>query len=273
MRFIRGFSLIFTLAICYLCCSLLAADLSANQIEEVSNQCCPHSFVNQLYVGPEIYHVRRVREGGTKQSGWIFGFRAGYEHIKRFKFYWGGDVLYGKGTLEGHSTGSKLRSRFIDKNIEGRFGYTFQQKVGYRLALTPFIGAGYGEECNNFVSPSPLKVHFKLRFNYAVAGFLSKMNLSPCLSLGFNFKARFLYDAKNHVAHDPEIDNFKMLVKNQMHYRLELPISYQRTEHFLLNLVPFYEFRHYGGQVNFPFDFLESKLNIYGATLKFLYSF
>ncbi len=238
-----------------------------------ANICCfGRPGANQLYIGPEIYHVQRMRDGGAKQLGWVYGVRAGYEHIKRCKFYWGGDALYGKGTLSGRSASEdELKSKFIDKSIEGRFGYTFQRKTGYKFAFTPFIGIGYAEECNNFISPSPLRVHFKLRFSYGVVGFLSKMSWSPCLDIGVNFKAKFLYDAKNCVSHDPDIDGLRMLVKNQTHYRVELPMTYRKSENFFLSLVPFYEFRHYGGQVNFPFDFLETKLNIYGVTFKFLY--
>lgn len=40
-----------------------------------------------------------------------------------------------------------------------------------------------------------------------------------------------------------------------------------------VGLVPFYEYRFYGHRANFPFDFLETKLKLYGATLKLHYLF
>ena len=58
-----------------------------------------HIFPNKFFLGPEIYYVRRERAGGTRQSGGIYGVKAGYERIKRKCFYLGAEVLYGTGHL------------------------------------------------------------------------------------------------------------------------------------------------------------------------------
>lgn len=231
---------------------------------------------HQFYVGPEIYHVHRNREGGTKQNGTVYGVRTGYDRIKRCRLYWGFDALYGQGTLDGKSgAGNKIKSTFTDIFAEGRFGYTFQQKHGYRLSLTPFGGVGYMSERNNFKHPSPIPVHFDIKSWYGVAGFLSQATVTDRCDIGLNFKARFLYDPKCKVSHDPESENSTQLINEKIHYRVELPLSYRYWEcsdSLLISLVPFYEFRQYGKRVNYPFDFLETRLNIYGATLKFIYN-
>jgi len=231
---------------------------------------------HQFYIGPEIYHVHRNREGGTKQNGTIYGVRGGYDRIKRYHFYWGFDALYGKGTLDGKSgAGNKIKSTFTDTFAEGRFGYTFQQKCGYRLSLTPFGGVGYMSERNNFKRPSPIPAHFNIRSWYGVAGFLSQASPTDRFDIGINFKARFLYDPKCKVSHDPDSENSTQLINEKIHYRVELPLTYHYWEccdNFLISLVPFYEFRQYGKRVNYPFDFFGTKLNIYGATLKFIYN-
>lgn len=237
----------------------------------------PRTGRHQFYIGPEIYHVHRNREGGTKQNGTIYGVRAGYDRIKRYHFYWGFDALYGKGTLDGKSGGGhKLKSTFSDLFAEGRFGYTFQQKCGYRFSLTPFGGFGYMNERNNFKHPSPIPAHFHIRSWYGVAGFLSQASLTNCFDIGINFKARFLYEPKCKVSHDPDSDDSTQLINEKIHYRVELPLTYHYPEccdRFLISLVPFYEFRQYGKRVNYPFDFFDTKLNIYGATLKLIYTF
>jgi hypothetical protein len=236
--------------------------------------CEENNLVNQFYLGPEIYHVNRKREGGAAQDGVIYGVRGGYEHIKRYKFYWAVDALYGEGHLHGKSKlGNKLKSKFIDKNIEGRFGYTFQQKGGYRFSFTPFIGAGYSTESNNFVKPSPLPVHFQLRYSYVCGGFLSQMRYNSQIDGGINFKLKYPAEIQNHVTHDPQFDDNKMLVKEEFQYRVELPLTYKYCPQLLFRLEPFYEFRHFGGHINYPFDFFDTKLNIYGATLKIIYCF
>lgn len=265
------------LSICLLVlCSLLSTPVSAGCWWESCLECdCPEkTYVNQFFLGPEIYQVNRKREGGAAQDGVIYGVRGGYEHIKRYKFYWAVDALYGEGHLTGKSkAGNKLKSNFVDKNIEGRFGYTFQQKAGFRFSFTPFVGVGYATECNNFVKPSPLPVHFELRYNYACAGFLSQMSFNRCFDGGINFKLKYVGEIKNHVTHDPDFDDNKMLVKEEFQYRVEVPLTYEYCPRFLIRLEPFYEFRHFGSHINYPFDYFDTKLNIYGATLKFIYCF
>lgn len=237
-----------------------------------NSYCSPKQLANQLYIGPEIYYATRNREGGTKQHGPVFGVKAGYDHIKRYKLYWGGEVFYGAGHLKGKTgTGSKLKSRFIDFEVEGRLGYTFQQKAGCQFAFTPYIGYGYAEELNKFIHPSPLKVHFRLDYTYVPVGFLSQVTLSPLWTVGLNFKAKFMIDAKNRVTHDEDLGHLKMLVKNEIHYRVEGPLTYQYCSHIWFSAVPYYEFRHYGQQSNFPFDFQETKLNLYGIIFKLIY--
>lgn len=233
-----------------------------------------HQFANHLFVGPEIYHVHRTREGGTSQKGPIFGVRVGYEHIKRFKFYWGADVLYGRGTIKGHSgSGFKLKSKFTDLMAEGRLGYTFQQKCGYQLAFTPYVGGGYAIEKNNFLEPSPLLVHFRINYWYIPFGFLSQMTIKQnLLYLGLNFKVRYVMDAKSRVSKDPEFGSTSGLIKERMQYRVEVPLTYGCHGQIDLSAVPFYEWRTYGKHAGFPFDFLETKLRIYGILLKFIYS-
>lgn len=237
--------------------------------------CCDNPekiFANQFYLGPEIYYVNRKRDNGTSQKGAVYGVRGGYERVKRYKFYIGIDALYGEGRLFGKAgSGSKLKSRFIDRNIEGRVGYTFQQKSGYRFLFTPFIGGGYSTETNNYMKPSPLQVHFQLRYSYVCGGFLSQVTFRPKTDFGVNFKLRYMVEGKNHVTHDPDYDDNEMIVKEEFHYRVELPLTYRRHPHFWIRFEPFYEFRHFGGQMNYPFDFYDTKLNIYGATLKFMY--
>lgn len=266
-RFLSNLSLFLTFCsqpIFGLCLS--ETESNACCIEEI--KCvkrCPH----RIYVGPEAYYLRRDREGGTRQEGGVYGARAGYDYIKRYCFYVGGEAAYGRGRLHGHSgTGHRLKSTFIDASIEGRVGYTFQQKEGCRFAFTPFVGGGYIVEKNNFIHPTPITVHFRTECSYVTAGFLSSMTCSPCFDIGINFKAKYMIDARNQVSHDADSDVHKMLIKNEMHYRVDLPLTYYLCSDFALSLVPFYEYRHYGNQANFPFDFLDTQLNMYGVTLK-----
>lgn len=234
---------------------------------------CPHQF----YLGPEIYKSCRKREGGTWQDGWLYGARGGYDYIKRYCFYIGGDVLYAEGTLDGKSAkGNKLRSHMTDASIEGRFGYTFQRKHGRHASLTPFVSAGFFSEKNNYVKPSPIPVHFHTKYSYVGGGFLSKIDITRNLEGGVNLKIRWTLDPKCYVSHDPEFDDMKQVVEERFQYRVEIPFKYQFwtcQDVFVVGAIPFYEYRQYGHRANFPFDFFETEFNIYGITLELYYQF
>jgi len=234
-------------------------------------------LVNQLALGPEIYYVQRSKEGGTRQGGTLYGARLSYHRIKRCGWYLGGDALYATGTLSGKSgADDTIRSTFTDKYVEGRVGYTFQQKCGYELAFTPFLGYGYFWETNNFRSPSPITVHFENQFSYVPVGFLSHMYLNDNLGLGLNFTTRFLLEHEIKVTHDELFGDGELHYKEKNQYRVELPITYDFCFYerlWRVSFEPFFEYRQYGHLANFPFDFLETKFRVYGANLQLVLLF
>lgn len=264
----------------YLLLSLFLLTTSTiNGFWESSESPCDISFppAHQFALGPEIYHVKRVREGGTEQSGTLVGVRARFDRIKRYKVYWGADACYAQGTLEGKTgSGAKLRSTFSDTSLEGRLGYTFQVKSQLQPAVTPFVGYGYFREINKFKRPSPIHLKFDTAFHYFAYGFLSSVAIDSQWTVGANFKAMSMWEARCKVTNDPEFDDQSMLIKDKVNYRVELPVDYRfccACGHFEARVIPFYEYRHYGGRINFPFDFLDTKLRIYGCTLLLGYLF
>lgn len=237
------------------------------------------------YIGPEIYYVKRLKEGGATQGGTIYGVRAGYDHVQRYRLYWGIDALWAQGTLNGNRkketpqgefVKEHLKSLFTDINVEARLGFTFQSRSWRCASFTPYAGLGYFWEKNCFQHPSPLQVHFKNTFTYIPVGFLSQIFVTPCCSLGFNFKVRYLLEAEQKVKGDPEYGTLTQHYEERLQYRAELPVTYfycWGSHPLAVSLVPFYEYRPYGHRANFPFDFLEIKLKLYGATLKVQYLF
>lgn len=223
------------------------------------------------YIGPEIYYVDRLKEGGAAQKGALYGFRIGYDHVKRYKLYWGIDALWAKGMLTGHAAKERLKSEFTDSNAEARLGFTFASKSWRCASFTPYTGLGYFWESNNYQKPSPLTVHFKNTFSYVPGGFLSQIFLAPQWSLGLNFKLRYILEGDQKVTHDPKYGKLTQRYEEKFQYRVEVPMTRFFSWNCLslaASLVPFYEYRCYGHCANFPFDFLETKLNLYGATLK-----
>lgn len=248
---------------------LLFSSLSAKQWKK--------SYSLDPFIGPEIYHVKRLKEGGAQQSGNLYGVRIGYDRIKRYKFYWGIDALWAQGILTGkNDRKDHLKSQMSDLNVEARLGYTIQSKCWRCASITPYVGGGYFEEINNYKHPTPLPVHFKNKFTYIPFGFLSQIFVYPFFSVGLNVKIRYLIEAEQEVTNDPKYKKLKQHYEENFQYRIELPFNYffcWKSFPLAIGIVPFYEYRHYGHRANFPFDFLDVKLEFYGATLKLHYLF
>ena len=230
------------------------------------------SLIHHVALGPEVYGVERMKHGGTRQFGTLAGIRLTYDRLKRCGWYVGGDALYATGTIDGRSgSESKIRSSLTDKYIEGRFGYTFQQKNGCRFLFTPFVGIGCFQETNDFKHPSPIPVHFQNTFSYIPFGFLSHLYLNERLGLGLKLTVRYLFKQHNKVTNDPEHDDMILQYKEELQYRLEFPITYDTCfcdRSWRIALTPFFEYRPYGELANFPFDFLDTKFRIFGASLQ-----
>lgn len=239
-------------------------------------RCCLKTGVLETHIGPEIYHIYRIKDKGGKQLGTLYGARIGYNYIHYRHLYWGIDALWAKGILKGKMEENKLKSTFKDVNIEARFGYTFHSKYWQDAYFIPYLGLGYFWENNFYQSPSPLPIHFKNRFSYLPFGFFFQFFVSSNWSIGTNLKIRYLLEAKQYATNDPKHASLTQYYEENCQYRVELPIAYSlcwKKSFFIFSLTPFYEYRSYGYRVNFPFDFLETKLKLYGASLIFLYSF
>ncbi len=238
--------------------------------------CWQKTYSTDPFIGPEIYYMKREKEGGSQQTGVLYGVRAGYDRVQRSSCYWGIDGLWAQGPLEGKNTYACLKSEFTDANVEARVGYTFQSKNWRCASFSPYTGLGYFWEKNHYVHPSPLHVHFDNTFSYIPIGFLSQVFLTPQCSIGLNLKFRYILEGEQKVTHDSNYGALKQHYDEKLQYRIELPLTYffcWRCHSFGCSIVPFYEVREYGHRANFPFDFLETKLTLYGATLKLAYLF
>lgn len=226
-------------------------------------------------IGPEWYHVKREKKG-VEQNGNVWGVYFSYDRLKRYGWYWGIEGNYAKGTLHGKTEDNgKLNSTFTDTWTEAHFGYTFQQKECFQFAFTPYLGIGYASEKNHFDSSSVLPLHFDIRYPYVSAGFLSWVHLCENFEAGINFKVKLPYEPKCEVSNDPENDSLCQKIDTRLQYRVDLPITYRFScdDRMAITADPFFEHRRYGGHVNFPFDFIETKLTFWGLIVEFVYRY
>lgn len=224
-----------------------------------------------FYAGPEVYKVVRWRDGGTKQCGRSDGVRIGVDRICNRGLYLGADAFYSQGLLKGHTgRGARLRSELTDTIVEGRIGYTIAQATPRLHTMTFFAGYGYFYETNDFTPPSRLPVKFTNTFKYPVVGFLAGFNFTPMVSIGLNFKMKFMQDGQTKVSEDPLFPDVTLMMNDETQYRLEVPLSFfQCWRRCFVALIPFYEHRHFGGREGFPFDFIDTKFSLTGARFAF----
>jgi hypothetical protein len=234
------------------------------------------AFTQEFEVGPQIYHLKRSRDGGTNQNGTLYGARISYERLKDYGFYFGAFLDAAYGPITGRSgSGYSLSSNFTDFEAQGLFGYTISCKSRFKAQLTPFIGVGFLEQTNKFKDPSPnVPIQFQDDIQYYSCGFLTTSYLNRCWSLGLRIQVKWMYEGKCYVTDDPDptIGDVTQIIENKMLFAVDLPISYKlfgQCSRYKITLMPFFQTRHLGGRFNYPVDFTDTHYVTYGARLLF----
>lgn len=224
--------------------------------------------------GPEVYHLKRTREGGSEQSGTLWGGHLTYHRMGPQALYWGVDGYYVKGDLEGKSgNDTKTKSHVKEGEIEGRLGYSLQWENGcYNPSVTPFVGGGYFSQCYKFQKPSPMTIRVDEWFPYASFGFLTAIDFTCYLRAGIDLSVKWMVEGKSRISEDPEMDDVTLQMDDAIQWTLDLPVRFEWSQ-VDLNVIPFYRFRHFGGRPNYPFDFIDTRFRILGLRATFAYTF
>jgi hypothetical protein len=229
----------------------------------------PHRFG----LGPEVYFAERRKEGGSEQHGLLYGFRMTYDRVRPWGLYWGIDGHYAHGRLKGHSgRGASLNSNFEVGEVEARFGYAMDFKCRLRPWILPFMGVGYITHVNRFLPPVMLPVRFNISYEYIATGLALGIWLAPQWDVQLVLKAGFPFNMRCKVTNDPSFNDLKQLIDEEVQYWVDLPITYHRCFNghpVAISLVPFFRYRRFGGREGFPFDFIDTRFQFYGARLLF----
>lgn len=221
-----------------------------------------------VYLGPEVYYLKRTKEGGSKQDGWMFGGRVLYERRKSCGFYWAVNGLYAYGNINGKtSSGRILKSTLTEAEIEGRLGYTFCFKFCSSFSFTPYGGYGRYYCKNDFKHPSPLTCTYRDSFDYGIGGFIATKRFNPNFETSLDFSFKQMFTGKSSISHDPEYGHVCLKIRNEIQYEVAVPVIYTtcwKNRVLKLYAAPFYRYRHFGGLLNFPFDFIDTEFRSYG---------
>lgn len=223
-------------------------------------------------VGIETSHMKRMRNGGAQQNGRMNGVHLSYEHLEQL--YLGANYFNGRSKLKGHSGRQRaIASILTDEIYEGRIGYSFISD-SHLFAL--FTGYGYFYEVNDFNAPTPIQTKCIESYKYIPLGFLSGVYFSSLVSMGVNFKVMFMQNAESKITNDPFREDISLTMNEEINIRVEVPMKYSpQTTHLNLNfsLIPFYEFRHYGGREGDPFNYIDTKFTLLGARVALVAGF
>lgn len=231
----------------------------------------------QVWVGPEAYHVRRCRTVGSEQCGWLYGVHGGIDRLQGNAIYYGFEGYYACGCIEGKTgMGTRVESRMSDADAEGKIGYTFAIPLCGCLSLTPFTGGGYFWNVNQFRKPEKMRFRFRDTFGFWTLGGSIQWSFASRWSIGLIGKARIMFHGRSFVSRDPINKDRTLIMGNRPHYEVELPLSTYFClceQNWGVSLVPFYRYRHYGGRENFPFDFFDTRIQIWGLRTQLDYLF
>lgn len=227
-----------------------------------------------LNVGPEIYHIKRIRHGGTHQKGFLYGATMQYEHLSEYGLYLSAQARLAYGQLTGLSgKGQRISSHQLDSDLEGCLGgsYSF-----HKFTLAAFGGGGYYYGMNKYEHPTPIHLKFRDTFSFLTLGSLIQWNPDEGVILTLAHKVRFMIDGCSKIMNDPHYDAHALPMNEQRHYEISLSQSFIRPlkkGFYAVSFTSFYRYRHYGERANFPFDFIDTKFIIYGINASASYLF
>jgi hypothetical protein len=255
--------------------ALAAASISMSQIEAscFMSSFGPHAF----FLGPEVCYIKRVREGGSEQSGNLVGGHFRYDRISPCSVYWGFDGYYDTGHVSGKTaSGREIKSTIDEYELQARLGYSLYAPERRKLLIIPYACYSYFYGSNKFDHPSPVQYRLHDHLHSGGGGIWVSFSLIDCLRCGVDFSARYIIKGYNRVTNDPEHDNVKLEVESKWQYQVEVPIEYAMAicdYRFEMRIVPFYRFRHLGGKPNYPFDYIETRFHESGAQLMLFLGF
>lgn len=244
-------------------CIILSTDINAFCFNLTKNS---HS----IFFGPEIYYIHRKKEGGSRQTGWLYGGNVIYERRISNGFYWALDSYITHGQITGKTRSKKrLKSNLTDTQIDGRLGYSICFQKCKNLILIPYCGYGYLHSKNDFKDPSPIPCEFHNHIQYGLVGVTNSLSLTQRLTAGLQCTAKYVFNGENKIKDDPQYDNITLTIGDEVQYEIEAPFRYTtcwRGREIIANFSPFYRLRHFGGNANYPFDFIDTKFHLYGGT-------
>ncbi len=231
--------------------------------------CGPHF----LSLGPEAYYMKRSKQGGSWQDGWLYGIRGNYEKLRSTGLYFSADGYWATGELEGKSkSGNTLKSDISEYQAEGRLGFSITFPESCCVTWVPYAGYGYFSSDIDFVSPSTLEYKSTSSFWYFASGGMLLVSINDCWNAGVHFKYKLPDEPKHTIENDPDYGKLVLSIGRKALYEIELPVRYRTClsgRQVGLIFTPFYRFRRYDSQANYPFDFYDTRFHIWGARLLF----
>lgn len=244
---------------------------------------------NSITVNP-LFGFAKLKQGKLKNDGWLYGIRGNYDFIPANNIYLGLEIGYKAGDMRGKLKDSpyfslnpdtqlleiddKTKSQYSDFWAEGRIGFNFGCLNAYSGYIAPYFVIGYEREQDDYISPSPLDLDYKLYYGYLGAGLISSMGLIENLRVGVNCKFKWLFNYSSKTGGEDYIKDKKISCGSCFHWSIEIPIDYYITPNIFIGIVPFYEYKNYKRhEYNLEENKKKVDFNMYGGIVQLGYSF
>lgn len=225
---------------------------------------------SRVFAGVDWNH-NRGKQGTDKMSGNPWGGVVGYEYIEADYLYFHVKGYWGGGRMKGTEGGSEARSYDHAWFVDGRIGWMFGLGQENEFGIAPYVGIGYDTVRASFNLPSEQKI--KEYGWWLPFGIYFDWNVVPEFNIGLNAQCRWDFNQKMEVKSGTNAGN-STKGKHRFNWLFELPLKYQLTSEWDLNLVPYYMHERFVPKTNTTaFGTDHMKDTIWGARLELGYSF
>lgn len=176
-----------------------------------------------------------------KLKGWYWNARTGYQFINRSDIFATAEGDWNGGHLkkEDAALATDYRGYMHTFGAKGRVGYMWGMGNQDLFGVAPYLGIGYGGGRISVRGASTAAGRYEYRFWYVPVGLYMDFMISKDLSIGLFGEAQFAFGYRFWESTSGTVSG-----KNKVNWKVELPVTWQLTKTWDLQLTPFWKYYH-----------------------------
>jgi len=177
----------------------------------------------------------------NKLEGWFWAGRTGFQYTEREDVFGTAEVTWNGGSVTEKDNGSvNFRGYAHTYGAKGRLGYMWGFGDNNEFGFAPYFGFGYGGSSMNVHDETVVSGKFSSRFWYAPIGVYFDWIACEDFSVGLFAEAQLAFGYRFWESITGQSD-VTVSGKNEVNWKVELPITYQITKIWDLQFTPFWQ--------------------------------